>query len=327
MRELWTVLIDIDQENKVIEERWSEIYEEAFKGIKNNENPRNKLRAVRALSELMGNRTWAEVKKNFRVIFLTALASLDSEKDEVKIACYQLAKCMKSITLRLGNVYTNGNEDELREVLSMVIPMILDDCLKSGIQPVKWFGLDLLSDIVMTAQSQNMAEKLKIKSKHERQLMFNYNSQIKIKEILNSYMERIIVELISNSSAMIKAIGQINMFEQLAIEKGYMKQGGATTAASKKYGISETEINNLRSKVTKESTHGEILRICRDMMTPETFEKILPSLLNFAQKGHDIATKSTATLFINDTVHEGRADLISPKNSRLIARKLVEVYS
>ena len=36
--------------------------------------------------------------------------------------------------------------------------------------------------------------------------MFNYNSQIKIKEILNTYMERIIVELISNSSAMIKAI-------------------------------------------------------------------------------------------------------------------------
>ena len=81
----------------------------------------------------MGNRTWAEIKKNFRVIFLTALASLDSEKETVKIACYQLAKCMKSITLRLGNVYTNGNEAELREVLSMVIPMILDDCIQSGI--------------------------------------------------------------------------------------------------------------------------------------------------------------------------------------------------
>ena len=57
MRELWTVLIDIDQENKVIEERWNEIYDEAFKGIKNNENPRSKLRAVKALSELMGNRS------------------------------------------------------------------------------------------------------------------------------------------------------------------------------------------------------------------------------------------------------------------------------
>ena len=153
MRELWTVLIDIDQENKVIEERWNEIYEEAYKGIKNEENPRNKLRAVKALTELMGNRTWAEIKKHFRVIFLTSLASLDSEKEKVKIACYNLAKVLKSITLRLGNVYTNGNEAELRQILSMVIPMILDDCLKSGIQPVRWFGLDLLSDIVMTAKS------------------------------------------------------------------------------------------------------------------------------------------------------------------------------
>lgn len=59
--------------------------------------------------------------------------------------------------------------------------MVLDDCLKSGIEPVRWFGLDLLSEIVMTAKSQNMAEKLKIKSKHERQLIFNHNSNVKIK--------------------------------------------------------------------------------------------------------------------------------------------------
>ena len=182
---------------------------------------------------------------------------------------------MKSITLRLGNVYTNGDENELRQVLSMVIPMILDDCLKSTIQPVKWFGLDLLSDIVMTARSQNVAEKLKIKSKEERQLMFNYNSQKKIKEILNAYMERIILEIIGNSSAMIRAIAQINMLEQLATEMGLIKQGGGNKVASQRYGISETEINDMRNKMTKESTHGEILRICREMMTTETFDKIL----------------------------------------------------
>ena len=137
----------------MIEDRWNEIYNEAFKGIQNNENPRNKLRAVRCLTELMSNRTWPELKKHFRVIFLTSLASLDSDKDHMKAACYKLAKVMKSIILRLGNVYTNGDETELREVLSMIIPTILDDCLKSGIQPVRWFGLDLLSDIVMTAKS------------------------------------------------------------------------------------------------------------------------------------------------------------------------------
>lgn len=120
------------------------------------------------MTDLMGNRTWHQIKRHFRVIFLTGLASLNSERAAEKVACYQLAKALKSIALRLGNVYTNGNEGELRQVLSTVIPMVLDDCLKSGIQPVRWFGLDLLSDIVMTARSQNVAEKLKIKSKHER---------------------------------------------------------------------------------------------------------------------------------------------------------------
>lgn len=61
MRELWTVLIDIDQESTVINERWSEIYAEAYKSMTNTENPRNKLRAVRALTDLMGNRSWSEI--------------------------------------------------------------------------------------------------------------------------------------------------------------------------------------------------------------------------------------------------------------------------
>lgn len=157
--------------------------------------------------------------------------------------------------------------------------------------------------------------------------MFNYNSAQKIKEILNSYMERIIVELIGNASAMIKAIQEINLLEQLAIELGYIKKGGGNAVAAQRYGISEREINNMRTKMTKESTHGEILQICREMMTKETFDKILPSLLQFAQSGHDISTKSTAVVFINDIVLEGRLELIAPQKSRLIARRLVAIYA
>ena len=61
MRELWTVLIDIDKESQVISDRWNEIYDEAFKGITSTENSRGKLRAVRCMADLMGNRTWAEI--------------------------------------------------------------------------------------------------------------------------------------------------------------------------------------------------------------------------------------------------------------------------
>lgn len=79
-------------------------------------------------------------------------------------------------------------------------------------------------------------------------------------------------------------------------------------------------------KMTKESTQGEILRICREMMTEATFDKILPEILKLARFGHDMITKTTATTFINDTVLENSA-MISPKNSRVIARKVIEVYS
>jgi len=43
----------------------------------------------------MGNRSWAEISSHFRVIFLTSLASLESEKGAEKAACYQLAKVLK----------------------------------------------------------------------------------------------------------------------------------------------------------------------------------------------------------------------------------------
>lgn len=47
----------------------------------------------------------------------------------------------------------------------------------------------------------------------------------------------------------------------------------------------------MRNKMTKESTQGEILAICREMMTSETFDKILPQVLQFCLSGHDITTK------------------------------------
>lgn len=156
--------------------------------------------------------------------------------------------------------------------------------------------------------------------------MFNYNSQQKIKQILNIYMDRIVIEIVGNTSMLSRAVQQINMLEQLAIEMGYIKKSG-NEAAAQRYGISEQDIDNLRQKATKSSTAGEILSICREMMTAETFEKILPNLLQFSMSGHDITTKSIAVHFINDTVLEGRQELINPKNSRLIARKMVDLHA
>ena len=82
-----------------------------------SEQSRSKLTSVRAMNDLLPNRTWPEIKKNFRMLFLSCLASIDSEKNTLKAACYELGKTLKRIVLKLGNVYTNGDEEELREVL------------------------------------------------------------------------------------------------------------------------------------------------------------------------------------------------------------------
>jgi hypothetical protein len=62
----------------------------------------------------------------------------------------------------------------------------------------------------------------------------------------------------------------------------------------KKAGISEGEFNDLKVKYAKESTWGEILKICRDQMTEETFSRILNDLIGFMRSGHDLITKTTA---------------------------------
>lgn len=62
-------------------------------------------------------------------------------------------------------------------------------------------------------------------------------------------------------------------------------------------------------------------------MTKEIFDKTLATLLQFAQSGHDNLTKSTALNFLNDIIYEGRYELVAPQKSRLIARRLISIYS
>ena len=83
----------------------------------------------------------------------------------------------------------------------------------------------------------------------------------------------------------------------------------------------------MRIKYTKDSEWGEILTICRKQMDEVTFDKILNDLLVLMIKGHDLVTKSTAVTFVMDAFHENRSSLISPKNSKKIAQKLVDIFS
>ena len=75
---------------------------------------------------------------------------------------------MKRLALKFGNIYTNNNVKELEEVLAIVIPMILDEGMKSNMQSVKFLSVDLLFDLVKTSQNVNMMGKLKIQNKYEK---------------------------------------------------------------------------------------------------------------------------------------------------------------
>ena len=307
MKELWTSLIEIEKEEQIINSRWEEIFKEAFSGLNSKEYRRRQSSAL-ALSDLLNNRTWPQIKSRFREVFLTTLGLMDDQKDSVKIAAFQLSKTLKRLTLKFGNLHTNGNVEELLEVLHIVIPMILDDCLKSSMKIVKFFGVDLLSEIVRSAETNSIMKHLKVKTKDERQLVFNYNSEQKMKEILNLHLDRIIVEVIANLSQMNRAVETINYLEMLVNEKGL----AADSKSKGKGGISETEINDMRLKYTKESAWGEILKICRDTMTEATFSKILNDLLGFILKGHDQVTRSSAIAFIDDAILENKLYLITP---------------
>jgi len=90
---------------------------------------------------------------------------------------------------------------------------------------------------------------------------------------------------------------------------------------------SDKDINDMRLKLTRETEAGKILEICRAKMTVDTFEEIVGDLTTLMIRGHDILTKSSAVLFVQDIVLENKTDLIQPKTARKLATKFIEVYS
>ncbi|CDW80673.1 proteasome-associated protein ecm29 homolog [Stylonychia lemnae] len=321
MRDLWSNLIEVEKEDEIIIKRWPEIFKEAYSGLHSKEYRKRQSSAL-ALSDFMSKMEWPLIKDKFKDLFLNSLALLDDDKDTVKAAAFQLVKTLRRISLRLGNIYTNSNVKELEEFLQIIIPMLLDEGIKSNMKQVRFFSVDLLTEIIKTTQNNSMMTKLKIQNKHERQLVFNYNSEQKMKEIMNKFLDRIILEFMRNLSTMNEAVSYINMIEQMAIGQGISTSGKQKGTS----GFSESELTDLRIKFTKESSWGEVLKICRELLTEETFNKILNDIIALMRGGHDTTTKSAAITFVQDIILENKTHLITPQNSRKIAQKMVEIY-
>jgi hypothetical protein len=103
------------------------------------------------LIDLLPNRTWAQIKDSFKELFLGSLALLDDDIDSVKKAALDLAKTTKRLTLRFANIYANDDIKELEEVLELLIPMVIDEVIKSNMKIVKFYGVNMLFEIVKSS--------------------------------------------------------------------------------------------------------------------------------------------------------------------------------
>lgn len=123
---------------------------------------RKRLSACLALGDLLPNRSWKEIKGKFRELFLGSLTLLDDDVEAVKEAARNLVKTTKRLTLKMANVFSNSDLEELKEVLAIVIPMTIDEVIKSNIKEVKFYGVNLLFEIVKSSTQEKMYQSLKI---------------------------------------------------------------------------------------------------------------------------------------------------------------------
>lgn len=105
--------------------------------------------------------------------------------------------------MKFCNMYSNTNLVELEEVLDAIIPLVLEDCLKSHMEKVRQFGIHILAELIRSTQSSNLADKLKINNKYERQIVLSGNSLPVMSKLLckKQYLLRIITEMILNVSS------------------------------------------------------------------------------------------------------------------------------
>ena len=80
-----------------------------------------------------------------------SLTLLDDDIEGVKKAALDLAKTIKRLTLKFANIYANNDIEELEEVLALLIPMTIDEVIKSNMKIVKFYGVNMLFEIVKSS--------------------------------------------------------------------------------------------------------------------------------------------------------------------------------
>ena len=117
---------------------------------------RKRQSAALVLIDYLPNRSWVQVKNHFKELFLGALVLLDDDIESVKKAGVNLTNTNKRLTLKFANIYSNNNLDELKEVLAILIPMVIDEVIKSQMKEVKFYGVNMLFEIIKSSTQERM---------------------------------------------------------------------------------------------------------------------------------------------------------------------------
>jgi hypothetical protein len=160
-----------------------------------------------------------------------------------------------------------------------------------------------------------LAHKLKIQNKHEKQLVLVGNSTDTMSQVLSEkgYLPTIVSEMILNVSSLQDKNNSYLGVADILQQDGKLK-------------MDEQGLAELKMRYSRESVNGEILKICRSLMKKETFDQVMPTLLQVIQKAnYDLMTKLTVCGFIQEIVLENFS-LISPQNSKKIAQALIKVF-
>ena len=172
MRQLWCQLIDVENEAKVIAEKWPEIQDMALESIQKREF-RNRLSGCLVLADLVPNREWNDIKGKFRELFTGALSLWGDDMETIRDASRDLSKAIKSLILRYANLYSNNDIEQLKDVMQTVMPIVQGEVIHSQVTDIKVYGINLLLEIVKSSTQ----ERLYTMDKQERQLAFCYNSE------------------------------------------------------------------------------------------------------------------------------------------------------
>lgn len=210
-------MIDVDNEAKVYAEKWPEILTLALEAMEKREF-RNRLSGCLVLADLVPNREWDDIKPKFRELFTGALSLWGDDMETVRNASRDLSKALKNLILRYANLYSNDNLEQLKEVMQAVMPVVQGEVIHSQITDVKLYGINMLLQIIKSSTQ----ERLYTMDKQERQLAFSYNSEETMRQVLQPYLGRVVLDLIQNLGLMSQQFKRLNMLEQYAIHRGLL---------------------------------------------------------------------------------------------------------